>query len=161
LASFEEHTRQVRHNLKFLESINKLDSANWDWQVTTCFYIAVHLINAHIARKSDQHYRSHELVNNAINPFNRISITKLSEELYISYIKLQNLSRRARYLCHDNPENRSTSGHVTYEKHFSKSLYHLDALLTFIESEYQVKFETISIDSLDLKGRSFSHFLIN
>jgi len=158
LASFEEHIKQAKSNLHFLEKVNNQINSNWDWQVTISFYVAVHFINAHIASKSDQHYRSHELVNGAINPYNQTSITKLSEELYTSYIKLQNLSRRARYLCHDNPKNRDSNAFLTYEKHFSKSITHLDKLIDFISDEYKTQINTVNLKSIELQNKSLSNF---
>jgi hypothetical protein len=158
LASFDEHIKQAKSNLNFLISVNDKIENNWDWQVTISFYAAVHLINAHISKKSDQHYRSHELVNNAINPYNQASINKLSEEDYTSYMKLQNLSRRARYLCHDKPEVRDDNAFFTYDKHFSKALNHLDKLLTFISSEYGIKFKSLPVKCLELKNKTFTYF---
>lgn len=158
LASFNEHIKQAKSNLNFLNSVNNKIQSHWDWQVTISFYTAVHLINAHIAEKSNQHYRSHELVNNSINPFNQTSITRLPEELYTSYMKLQNLSRRARYLCHDDPKNYDQKAFLTYDKHFSKAVVHLDKLLSFISSEYSITFDKIALECLELKQRSFTYF---
>jgi hypothetical protein len=160
LASFDEHIKQAKSNLNFLNSVNNKIQSQWDWQVTISFYTAVHLINAHISKKSNQHYRSHELVNNSINPFNPTSITKLSEELYTSYMKLQNLSRRARYLCHDDPSNRDQKAFLTYDKHFSKAVTHLDNLLNFISQEYSISFDKASLECLELRNRTFMYFEI-
>lgn len=110
MATFDEHIQQAKRNLSFLHKVNTGIGQCWDWQVTISFYTAVHLVNAHIASRSNHHYRSHELVNNAINPYSLTSLSKLPEEEYLAYIKLQNLSRRARYLCHDDPKNRSEGG---------------------------------------------------
>ena len=160
MASFVEHINQAKSNLDFLDLVSNKVQSHWDWQVTVSFYTAVHLINAHIATKSNQHYRSHELVNNAINPFNQTSITKLPEELYTSYMKLQNLSRRARYLCHDDPRNHDKKGFLTYDKHFSKSITHLEKLLSFMATEYSISFNSISINCIELRGKKFTHFNI-
>lgn len=160
MATFSEHVSQARNNLSFLNSVNDKIVANWDWQVTICFYTAVHLVNAHIAKKANQHYRSHELVNNALNPFSPLSTTKFTEELYTSYIKLQNLSRRARYLCHDDPRNRDSKGFLTYDKHFSKSIIHLNNLLEFMSNEYSINFTSIEIECVELKNRNLSYFSV-
>lgn len=160
MASFDEHIKQAQGNLSFLSAVNNRIESHWDWQVTVCFYTAVHLINAHIAKKSNQHYRSHELVNNSINPFNQTSLTRLSEERYTSYMKLQNLSRRARYLCHDDPANRDQKAFLTYDKHFSKAIFHLDKLLSFMKQEYSVEFNAIKLQCVELKNRQFDFFEI-
>lgn len=158
MASFTEHISQAKGNLGFLNLVNGKINSNWDWQVTISFYIAVHLVNAHIAKKSNQHYRSHELVNNAINPFLPLSTAKFTEELYTSYMKLQNLSRRARYLCHDDPKNRENKAFLTYDKHFSKSIIHLDKLLEFMSVEYSVNFTIIGIECIELRNKRLLHF---
>lgn len=160
MASFDEHISQAKENLIFLHSVNNKIPSHWDWQVTVSFYTAVHLINAHIAQKSNQHYRSHELVNNSINPYNPTSITRLSEELYTSYMKLQNLSRRARYLCHDDKKNRDVKAYFTYDKHFAKAITHLDKLLSFVAKEYDINFDKSELECLDMKNGAFNYFTI-
>jgi len=158
LASFDEHIKQAKNNLNFLYLVNKTTQSHWDWQVTISFYTAVHLINAHIANKANQHYRSHELVNNSINPFNQTSITRLSEELYVSYMKLQNLSRRARYLCHDDPKNHDNNAFLTYDKHFVKAVFNLDKILSFMASRYSIQFDRVSLQCVELKAKKFEFF---
>ncbi len=161
MASFNEHIKQAKSNLNFLDLVNNKSQSHWDWQVTICFYTAVHLINAHIARRANQHYRSHELVNNSVNPYNKTSITRLSEELYVSYMKLQNLSRRARYLCHDDPKNHDTNAFLTYDKHFLKAIINLDKILSFIAKEYSIQFLRLSLDCIELKKRELEFFETN
>ncbi len=106
------------------------------------------------------HFRSHELVNNSINPFNQTSITRLSEESYTSYLKLQNLSRRARYLCHDDPKNHDQKAFLTYDKHFAKAITHLDILMQNITTEYLHPFEKTPLECIELKGRPLKNFEI-
>jgi hypothetical protein len=101
--TFEEHLAQAKRNLDYLQKSNELIPDRWDWQVTVCFYVGVHLVNAHVFQKTGQHYRSHEQVNMALNPAT-LSLAKLSESDYLAYKKLQGLARRARYLCHDDPQ---------------------------------------------------------
>lgn len=161
MATFDEHINQAKKNLTFLTSVNHSIDNSWDWQVTVSFYVSVHLMNAHIAKKIDQHYRSHEDVNNALNPFVEVSLTKLDEDTYKSYIKLQGLARRARYLCHDNPKVRETTVCFTYDKHFSKAIKNLDKLVTFITSEYGVEFNATPIHCLELENYQSEYFQIN
>ena len=149
MATFEEHIAQAKSNLLFLERINSNCNEFWDWQVTTCFYVAVHLANAHISKKLDLHYRTHNDVKNALNPEIQLSPSKFSEENYLAYVKLMNLSRRARYLCHDSPNNIDGSkGHMTYDVHLLKAIKNLDKLLIFFETEYKIKFEKSIIKCL-------------
>lgn len=145
MASFDEHISQARRNLIFLQGINENCNDHWDWQVTTCFYTAVHLTNAHISKVSGLHYRTHKEVKNALNPFNLVSVTKFPELEYTAYVKLMNLSRRARYLCHDDPKNKESNGFFTFDKHLDKSIKHLSTILAFIEKSYGEKFDKFTI----------------
>ena len=121
MATFNEHISQAKKNLSFLEKINSECNDYWDWQVTTCFYVAVHLANAHISEKSNIHYRTHVDVKHALNPEIQLSITKFSDENYTAYVKLMNLSRRARYLCHDNTNNKNAeNAYFTHSIHLKK-----------------------------------------
>jgi hypothetical protein len=156
LASFDEHINQAKRNLQFLESVNNNINPSWDWQVTVAFYSALHLINAHIASKTSNHYRSHESVNNVINPM-RVSPAKLGVDEYASYIKLQNLSRRARYLCHEDPKKKDGL-FLTYDKHFAKAIRNLDILLTFMVAEYKISFKKSAIKCIELNNFNSTHF---
>jgi hypothetical protein len=159
VASFQEHLQQSKRNLAFLEQINAHSNSYWDWQVTVTFYVGVHLINSHIFQKSGLNYRSHEQVNEAINPYN-ISLSKLNESNYLAYAKLQGLARRSRYLCSDDNSNRETQAHFTYDKHFAKAIRNLDILIDFFKSEYKVNFDKISIKCLELKKDRLNNFTI-
>lgn len=158
VASFDEHIRQATRNLSFLEQANRLPAAHWDWQVTVAFYVGVHLINAHIAQKSGLNYRSHEQVDQAINPYIPLSPTKLAEDDYLAYSKLQGLARRARYLIHEERDNRTTDAQFTYDKHFARAVRYLDTLLTFIKSEYGVSFPRLAFKCIELNRTTLSNF---
>jgi len=158
MAKFSEHISQAKSNLSFLQCI--LGNKDfWDWKVTVSFYVAVHLINSHIAQKSDLHYRSHDRVDTAINPFNSVSITKLPEKEYLAYTKLLGLSRRARYLIHEKPEDKEAEIHFTYEKHYIRALKNLDIIMDYINLQYGIIFETIKIKSDYYKSKDMIHFL--
>ena len=117
----------------------------WDWQITISFYSAVHLINAHLAASGNLHYRTHVEVKNAINPYNASAQCPVPPDVYLSYVKLENLSRRGRYLCHDDPANQATTGHFTYDKHFAKALKHLDVVLNYFKTTYNITFPTLAV----------------
>lgn len=157
MASFSEHISQAKRNLKYLKESNSKIEGCWDWQVTVCFYVAVHLINAHLAKKADLHYRSHSAVENAINPYNQLSTTKLDDNTFLSYRKLRNFSRRSRYMINDKEEDSSTQAFQTYDKHFCKSVHHLDVLLQFVTNEYQEEFDCFELTCLGLKN-GMKHF---
>lgn len=162
MANFTEHITQAKHNLEVLHQTNKfLNSRAWDWQVTMCFYTAVHLINGHIAQKQNLHYKSHNDVKNSINPCKSIRIgTELTEDLYKSYVKIQNLSRRSRYLCKDEEHVSSDDEgcYITFDKHLKKAIHHLDKLMFYISTEYNIDFPKLSIDCIEIKGNSYSYF---
>ena len=136
MAQFQEHIEQANRNLRFLQHANQSASEYWDWQVTVGFYVAVHLVNAHLAQKTGLSYRSHEQVNEAINPYNELSLTKFSEPDYLAYDKLQGLARRARYLCNEDRKNHDARAHFTYDKHFARAMRYLDAIMSFVNREY-------------------------
>ncbi len=161
MASFQEHINQASKNLQFLCDVNSNINDSWDWQVTISFYAAVHLINAHVAKTSNQHYRSHEDVSNAINPFNTLSPSRLPEDIYLSYTKLQALSRRSRYLINEQKENRETKAFFTYDKHFSKAIKNIDVVLKYIEKSYSVSFPKTSISCIELKKSPLTFFNVS
>jgi len=102
--------------------------------------VAVHLANSHIAKKIDAHYRTHDQVGNALNFAIEFSPTKVDQDYYLSYIKLYGLSRRARYLCGDDKDDKSNVNHFTVDKHFAKAIKNLDKFMIFYNKEYGFKF---------------------
>ena len=82
MASFDDHISQAKGNLTFLTGVNLNFNSNWDWQVTICFYVAVHLMNGHLAKKANLHYRTHNDVKNGINPHNPTAVYKVPEDIY-------------------------------------------------------------------------------
>jgi hypothetical protein len=165
LANFSEHIQQSKNNLDFLSQLNKLLNNRWDWQVTTCFYSAVHLINAHIAQKTNKNYLSHSKVSEIINPYTQLSLAKLDEDTYSSYIILQQLSRRSRYLLNENFKKDNHNGDIlpsciTIDKHLRKSIHHLDIIMKYISKNYEVTFTKHEINCVELKGLKFENFII-
>jgi hypothetical protein len=158
LASFAEHITQSKKNLDFLAKTNLLINDRWDWQVTACYYTAVHLVNAHIAHLTNQHYRSHEQVKNALNPEIQLSPTKIPEDVYKAYIKLETLSRRARYLCHLSGTDIDNQAYFTFDKHLKKSIKNLDVLLLFIKNRHSVTFQSSTIDCIEIKSEKYNFF---
>lgn len=150
MADFTAHIDQAKRNLDFLEKINELPN-NWDWKVIVAFYSALHLINAHIFDKEGTHYRSHRRTDEAINPFNKSAASSLAESDYLAYRKLLNLSRRARYLIHENESDTRNDTFLTYDKHYSKALRHLNTILVFMNTEYSVNYTKIKVICPELK----------
>lgn len=128
---FPDHIDQANSNLRFLNHLNESskESEFFDWKVTVCFYSSLHIINAYLAEKG-LHYRTHIDVRNNINPENQTSISRIDEEYYLAYLKLEQLSRRARYLVNQGNSDSSKASH-TYSKHYAKALRHLNTMIKF------------------------------
>jgi uncharacterized protein (UPF0332 family) len=159
LAKFEEHIEQAKRNLQFLESINNKIENCFDWQVTVCFYTALHTVNAHLSNYNLQ-YRKHRDVNFALNFENRTSLAKLPEEEYISYVALQSLSRRSRYLVNDRQIS-SEQAFFTYDKHLAKAIRHLDILLNYFSVLYGTTFNPFAIKCSEIKEGETKFFTKN
>lgn len=164
MGNFKEHIGHSVKNVQFLSKINGSVDDSWDWQVTVCFYTALHLINAHIVQKTNSNYLSHSKVEEMINPYNQLSVAKLNEDVYVSYIKLFQLSRRSRYLLNENYKKSEKvdiqNANFTYSKHLRKAIHHLDIILTFINSSYNEEFPKVNIKCIDLNGLEFGYFKI-
>lgn len=146
MATYKEHLSQAKSNLNFLALINANCNNHIDWQVTTCFYIGVHLVNGFLAQESNLHFNSHERVKDAISPHSINPMTQLDDQTYLAYVKLRNLSRRSRYLCNsDNPENDVERAHFILEKHFIKAFVHLDTLMKYFYSKYGDPYDVSTI----------------
>lgn len=155
MATYPDYINQAQKNLNFLCQVNSTIPESWDWQVTVSFYTALHLINAHIVQVTGTHYRSHEQVGIAINPYH-ISPAKLPEDVYLGYVKLQALSRRARYLY--NEKNKDDRAHFTYDKHLSRAVRHLDCILKYFQTRYNVAFKKSCINCRELKSEGLYFF---
>ena len=153
MASFDEHIQQAKSNLKFLAATNSKNKQFWDWQVTTTFYVAVHIVNAHLAKVADLHYRAHEDVKNALNPYSLVSVGKVPEEIYLAYTKLEGLSRRSRYLCSQELSDTSTVAHFTYDKHFSRAIRYIDKLISYFKKRYSFECDKEKIDCPELNKK--------
>lgn len=154
MASFNNHIDQAKRNISFLVEVNTAMNLYWDWQVTVSFYVNVHVINAHLAQAADLHYRTHEDVKNAINPHNNTSTVKIPLDIYLAYAKLEGLSRRSRYLCHDDPTIKDNAQFPTYDKHFAKAIKQLDKILSYFGEKYSVDFGSPSVGCLDLSSKT-------
>jgi hypothetical protein len=163
LGSFADHIAQSKQNLRILEKINAEIEDSWDWQVTVCFYSSLHIVNAHIVGKTAMNFLSHQKVDDVINPFNQLSLARLPEDVYKSYIKLYQLSRRSRYLLSENQTNNSGTGIqpgcITYSKHLKKAVYHLEQIINFANQNHGFQIAPINIKCPDFKAEKYSNFV--
>jgi hypothetical protein len=158
LAKYEDHIAQAKRNLTFLVSINNSIQDSYDWQVTACFYTALHLVNAHLSKYGLQ-YRKHKDVNFALNFANPTSPARLPEDEYISYTALQSLSRRSRYLVNEKDHNiGSIEAFLTYDKHLARSLRHLNKLLEHFSALYKIEFPLTSVKCPEIKAGELKYF---
>ena len=161
MADFNAHILQGVSNLEFLGSMNQSFPERYDWQVTVAFYTAVHLVNAHLAKSQNLHYRSHEEVKDAISPTTLISLSRIDESPYLAYVKLSNCSRRARYLVCDNPQNKEDRPFYTSEKYLARAIKNLDIVLRYFESKYGItNIPKIEFRCPRLRSESLSFFKI-
>lgn len=154
MPQFSDHIDQAKRNLEFLQFINHGEAKHIDWQVTVCYYVAVHLINAHLSLHNMQ-FRKHVDVKDAINPKNPASIkngTALNEKEYLAYIKLQSLSRRSRYLVSEKDNNLNTdSAFLTHNVHYGRALRHLNCLINYFNTEHHTDIKPIKIVCDEIK----------
>ena len=156
MAGFDDHIRQAKSNISVLSEFNQKIENGWDWQVTIAYYVAVHLMNAHLAQKANLHYKTHESVKNAL--YSPTSVAKIPDDIYTAYVKLEGLSRRSRYLCHEDNPAQPHLPFLTYDKHLKKALKNLDKVVGFIAKEYKVSFNKANIDCIEIKDEQFSFF---
>ena len=91
----DEHSRQIQHNKKFLDTfINPYsDTIYCDWAITVTFYSLLHLVELYFNKKGGDHYFNHEERNEAIRFDDNL------ESIYKDYHRLYDWSRGARYKC--------------------------------------------------------------
>lgn len=150
MAKFDDHISQAKRNFTFLENANNTLIDCFDWQVTVCFYTALHLVNGHLATFGNQ-FRKHSAVKNAINPENHSLQSKLPEDEYVSYITLMSLSRRSRYMVNDKDLGSETA-FLIHEIHLAKALRHLDKLVIYFKTKYSLSFPTIEVKCAEIKN---------
>ncbi len=160
MPQFNDHIKQSCRNLRFLELINKSDSSYFDWQVTVCFYAAVHLVNAHLSLYGMQ-YRKHVDVKDAINFKNNNAVSKgtaFPEREYLAFTKLQSLSRRSRYLVNEKEMNTDTAS-LTYPIHLQRAIVQLNLLVTYLARLHKFKIDKIHFNCKDItiKDITFIH----
>jgi hypothetical protein len=151
MASFDQHLLQAKNNLLFLKEINN-KSNFFDWQVTTCFYVAVHLVNAHLAKCHNIHYSSHKITKQAMNPHNTLAPCKIDIDVFDTYCSLEKLSRRSRYLCNDSLAHEPNRAFLTYEKHVKRAISRLNVIMMYFNKVYGTTFEKVEITCPKIKA---------
>lgn len=145
MPTLQEHVRRAKRNILFLANTNEKVEDCVDWQITAAFYVALHVIHAHLA-KFGMHPNSHVDVLTVINPERQLSLAKLPPLIFKHYRALYVLSRRSRYMSAGENNKGVTKALFCSEKHLSKAVRHLDALLLFFDKHYEGGFDFDSID---------------
>jgi len=145
MALFDQHVNQAKKNLIFLKDISD-QSKHFDWQVTACFYTAVHLMNAHLAICGGFHFRSHKATQDALNPHIN-GPCKIEEDIFNLYLSLYKLSRRSRYLCDEEftGETDEAAAYLTLEKHVGRAINRLSTIMDFFQNKYNTPFDKMDI----------------
>ena len=150
MADFQSHIKQSKHNFSVLEQLNAKVTNSIDWQITICFYTALHLIDAYLAKEGDIHYNKHTEVRKAIWFDEPLSVFKLPEDICLAYRSLENLSRKARYLCSDTDGQRNKEkgvAHIVKDKDLYKALKKCAVIIEYFANKYpiEVHFNNIKI----------------
>lgn len=161
MPKFVDHIEHSQSNLDFLSFLthNTNEDEYLDWKVTTCFYVAVHIMNAHLANFSLQ-FRTHVDVDRHINPFTHVNIAKVSENVYVAYQQLSILSRRSRYLVNQKNLD-SSSAAFCKGAHFAKAINKLEILLEFSKEKLNHEFNLLILKTKELKQGQLRNIKIN
>jgi len=140
VARFEDHVHRAKCNLEVLVVLNRHSHVDYSWQVTLCFYTAVHLINSHLQYSAGKTFKTHLSTLDRIDPGSAMNVNAVSLTAYKAYLRLHNRSREARYLC-----KVSDSGHVVRNhqdavrikhRHLIQCVSDLDIILVDFTSRY-------------------------
>lgn len=160
MAGYLSHLDKAKENLELLQFLEVNRGNDLDWKVTLCFYTALHLMNAYLAKEKNWHYRTHKKVNDVLNPFNDDSELRLDNDTYTSYEQLYKLSRRARYLCNPD-ETENGIAHYIQDKHHKKAIKHLDKVIIFFSKKYTEEFNKYFINNIYFKNNSETKYLVH
>lgn len=135
MASFNDHILQANENISFLQQMNlQLKPRNCGWEVVVCYYIAVHLMNAHITDKLNQTFNSHNKVNTVLF-YDKHSPALITKQAFYAYKDLTRLSRIARYLFDiQAPQNKM----IISAQHHQEAFVHLNNLIHYFNTLYPV-----------------------
>lgn len=165
MPSFVKHIDKAIHNFEFLEQINSNIPNSIDWQITVCYYTALHLVNAHLVSASPVgdklQYRNHKDVQVALDYTNSTSVVKIDEKPYLKYLDLEMYSRRARYMTYGG--SLSSKLPIITDKHLANCIIALDIIIDYFrgvfekrkhdngDTTYSFVFPTIELECSKLK----------
>lgn len=91
--SRQEHLARADHNRALVGDLNHLPGRYEDWQVTSLFYAAVHLVQAYFSAKTNHYPGSHEAREELVRQDSKL------RTIYRDYRELKHLSISSRYTC--------------------------------------------------------------
>ena len=90
MSSQEKHDERVEHNKRFYDRVISYQFS--DWEIVVSYYCAVHMIESALATM-DKHPSSHQERRDMVID----SSPLIPQNVYKAYMKLEELSRNARY----------------------------------------------------------------
>ena len=149
MPSFTEHIEKVKRNIDFFHSINPNGEECFDWQVTVLFYIAVHIVDAHLDRFSIHPTTHTERKENLSFDSPRTSrIT--SQDAWDDYMSLEGQSRKYRYdKYRGNP------------KQLRKSCNSLESIIHYFDGLYSLKLPILNVQcDADYKLNTANQYVV-
>lgn len=155
MASENQHITQAKRNLLFLSNVNKYCNSYWDWQITISFYVAVHLVNAHIFSKIGKHFEDHSKIMQHIDCYSNLP-SRLPENILVSFRTIRELSRKSRYL--KGISDNSYVALYVAETDLARALLNLDSIMKFYSKEYNIEFKEIKLDCHSASALNLRYF---
>ena len=137
MASFRDHISQAEENISFLFQIRTLPDRNLSWEVTVCYYIAVHLMNARIADKLQVTFDNHSDINKNLF-YDKNSSARIFRKVFITYKELTRLSRISRYLMDPNLKNPSMKIRIEQQDIQNANDY-TNTIIAYFNKEYNLQ----------------------
>jgi hypothetical protein len=87
----DEHIKKAQGNETFADSVAPSNQANIDWKLIALFYVAVHYVEAYLAKNLQLHLRSHTTRDNYVGKEPNLKAIRLA------YSHLKYFGYNARY----------------------------------------------------------------
>lgn len=144
------HIKKVIHNLNVISQLEAQGSPYRDWQITLCFYSALHLTRYHLQASANYTCTTHEDAKDRLHWQNTMPFSRMDKEPYQAYADLEGFSRRARYIPEISPE--------TFEKDYIRAIQRLDKVMHYFDSKYSLSLPKTQIKCPRLIGTTLHYF---
>ncbi|MFA0961028.1 HEPN domain-containing protein [Roseivirga sp. BDSF3-8] len=130
----ENHVKQSRYNLKFLDTLeSEQPSLFFDWKCTIAFYCALHAIKAMLVSKGIP-TSSHEDIRSVINHRKNAS-SPVNIECYKAYNRLYNICMTSRYDGFKNMD----AWNDQFRNEFDRAKQDLTYILKYLQGKHDIK----------------------